>query len=350
MKTAIIHLDQTHPLENVLLKRAAIRLNELEKPDSIIFSGRARELPKELKCLFSMPESPDFLGVHPSPLTEVPFQILIVENGVIDQITLQTPPELCLSDFHIHTSLAYCNVDMNSATAVQLGKFFGLKSMAFTEHSGQLYVSADDYWHDRYNPNGLASCKIISRTAEYRQLLDKFTSDVVLPGYELDSDQYGRPIILPEDFKYSEIRLAAIHQVMNPKDLADGKREFMLRAENLCAWGLDILAHPFRVFQWNKHSAPKELYRPLAKLLHDANVAAELNFHANTPDPDFYRICLEEGTMIALGSDSHQMAEIGNFHQHLNLLKTLNNCKLPTEQIFRHNNLRFRKNKEILSC
>ena len=50
-------------------------------------------------------------------------------------------------------------------------------------------------------------------------------------------------------------------------------------------------------------------------------MAAELNFHSNEPPPDFVRMCLEAGVRLALGSDAHNLYEVGEFAPHLALLR-----------------------------
>ncbi|OPZ68560.1 MAG: hypothetical protein BWY83_02265 [bacterium ADurb.Bin478] len=84
--------------------------------------------------------------------------------------------------------------------------------------------------------------------------------------------------------------------------------------------GIQVLAHPFRVFRKAKREVPRDLFQPLARLLKENGVAAEINFHTNQPDPDFFRICMEEMTPIVLGSDAHNLYEIGEFMPHLSLL------------------------------
>ncbi|MBS5533181.1 hypothetical protein KH017_20530, partial [bacterium] len=68
---------------------------------------------------------------------------------------------------------------------------------------------------------------------------------------------------------------------------------------------------------------PKELYEPVAELLRRYGVAAEVNFHQNDPEPEFFEICLKKGVKIALGSDSHNLYEVGFFLPHFRFLAEL---------------------------
>jgi len=56
-------------------------------------------------------------------------------------------------------------------------------------------------------------------------------------------------------------------------------------------------------------------------MLREADVAAEINFHTNDPDPEFVRLCIEAGVPLTFGSDAHNLYEIGEFFPHLQLLK-----------------------------
>ncbi len=96
---------------------------------------------------------------------------------------------------------------------------------------------------------------------------------------------------------------------------------FMKLTESLVLSGIDVLAHPFRYFVRKKSPNPVHLYRPMADLLAAHDVAAEINFHTNLPDPAFFTICLERGVKIALGSDSHEPHEVGELGLHLDILR-----------------------------
>jgi histidinol phosphatase-like PHP family hydrolase len=59
----------------------------------------------------------------------------------------------------------------------------------------------------------------------------------------------------------------------------------------------------------------------MADRLARAGVAAEINFHTNENEAGFFRACADRGVRIALGSDSHDLAEVGEFYPHLEVLK-----------------------------
>ncbi|HQC52161.1 MAG TPA: hypothetical protein PLE92_03450, partial [Lentisphaeria bacterium] len=46
-----------------------------------------------------------------------------------------------------------------------------------------------------------------------------------------------------------------------------------------------------------------------------------INFHTNEPPVEFFRECLDAGVKVTLGSDAHNLYEVGDFALHLDFLK-----------------------------
>ena len=88
--------------------------------------------------------------------------------------------------------------------------------------------------------------------------------------------------------------------------------------------GVQALAHPFRIFSLNgigvKYPVPEELFVQLADLLKKYSVAAEINFHCNQPEEEFFALCVQKGVKISLGSDTHNLYAVGEFYPHIKLL------------------------------
>jgi len=147
-------------------------------------------------------------------------------------------------------------------------------------------------------------------------------SSFVRLGLEVECDRSGELSLLEEDREGWDLLMGAVH--MLPKAYSGNvERGFMAFTEKLLQGGVKVLAHPFRFFRRRGMEVPKHLFRPVAEMLAEYRVAAELNFHTNEPDPEFFRICLEEGVSIALGSDSHALYEVGEFAPHIELLRRL---------------------------
>ncbi len=237
---------------------------------------------------------------------------------------LRMPEELELVDYHVHTPLAYCSRDMDYAKSTELARTFGLAGIAFAEHSGQLYFSADDYWSRRFLDIGLENASSEdNRMEEYLRRARCFPS-LAKVGLELDNDYEGRPVVRDEDRRRVDLLLGAPHTVCellkpepDPEVAAD---QFLNVLENLASSGIHILVHPFRAFRRPGVAVPQRLFEPTVRILKKYDVAAEINYHINAPDRDFFATCLRNGVKLAFGSDSHELYEVGEFYYHLRLI------------------------------
>jgi len=248
-----------------------------------------------------------------------------VEITVTEQ-PLQMPPELGLVDYHSHTQFAYCAKDMDYDVSPVLAQAMGLAGMALTEHSGQLYFERRAYWSGEFCREGNASTAGLQlRMPDYWAATEHCRTDQMLVGLEVDADFNGNPVLRDEDRERADIIVGAIHYLSETvKEKPDPERtadEFMAVTSRFLQHKPDILAHPFRVFRRAKLEVPTRLYEPLARLLKEHGVAAEVNYHTNTPDPAFFRICIDMGVKITFGGDSHQRYEVGEFAPHLQLLR-----------------------------
>lgn len=261
-------------------------------------------------------------------LCESPFRYAILEldedNGSIHYRVEQHALPHGICDTHIHTRNAYCQENLDIQRTFDFVNAFNLKQFAFTEHSGQLYVSASDYWSGNLDRGGFSHTPAISRAKDYFALLDEFASHHFVRGFELDISRDLKLLVDPEDLKKVDFKIGAVHFISAPPtDLEAVKEEFMSRNRALCQSQIHVLAHPFRIFQRMKIDTPRELFLPCAKLLKQYGVAAEINFHTNQPEPEFFSICHDLGVPITLGSDTHNLFEIGEFYAHLKLLKAI---------------------------
>ena len=144
---------------------------------------------------------------------------------------------------------------------------------------------------------------------------------------EVDCD--GHLTLTDEDEEGWDTLIGAIHWLpssANTGTPAEAEASFLRVVEQLLGHGIDILAHPFRCFHYlygDGGDNPVNLHRPLARMLAEANVAAEINCSWNMPDPAFFEICLEEGARLAVGSDAHELSKVGDLYPHLRLLQQI---------------------------
>lgn len=233
-------------------------------------------------------------------------------------VRLGIPEVPGLTDFHLHTHLAYCSENMDVKKAVELEHLSGVKHVNFSEHSGQLYCSADTYWNNRFRWKRRQAAE--DRTAEYRALIQAEMMPDCSFGAELDVDA---DCIVSDVPGLKGFRIGAIHFLENGLSFEEKKRDFMGRLDALLDSKIDILAHPFRVFLKGGMPIPEDLFEPVAEKIVRAGVAAEINFHTNRPQPEFVRLVLKKGGMISFGTDSHNLYEAGFLTPHYEFCKML---------------------------
>jgi len=261
-------------------------------------------------------------------LCEPPFSYLMVEIADRVQVKKETLVNTFpLPDVHCHTEFAYCATTVNARLAVEKSQLFQCRCLVLTEHSAQLYLSAEDFWQ----ANFLKKPGLIRVSRERKQdRMEKFLSTVkplrcefTLLGLEVELDYEGKLTVLPEDRENFDLLVGAIHWL--PEDsVSQGHRKleksFLSACEKLCVSGIQVLAHPFRIFRRYQLQAGKHLYSPLARILAETKVAAEINFHTNIPEPEFFQLCLEKGVKLATGTDAHCLEEVGDLSRHFQFL------------------------------
>lgn len=261
-------------------------------------------------------------------MCETPFGYLVIDvdkDGNLETELGQLRLEMeDLFDTHIHTRFAYCSENMEFQATSELAGLFGLGSFALTEHAGHLYMSRDDYRGGNYFFGGLAALPEIDRMTGYRADLDReMPGSGYLRGLEIELDASGTPAMANGVAEGFDLLLGAVHYLPDVEDIAAAKCEFMRQTAALLAMNVDVLAHPFRIFRRRNLPPPEELFAWLAGELLKNGVAVEMNFHSNDPEPVFFKMCADMGVRIALGSDAHNLCEIGEFYPHLRLLAEL---------------------------
>ncbi|MDD3725713.1 MAG: metallophosphoesterase [Candidatus Ratteibacteria bacterium] len=265
-------------------------------------------------------------------LCEDPFRYLMIEikGAKITVIEQQLKNPLPLCDNHCHTQFAYCAEDITIEKVLKRAKLLGMGYVCFTEHADQLYLTPEEYSKalSFYQPDILLKNKKErkDRMNLFKEAVNRYKCASVRMGLEVVPDRYGGISLLPEDREGVDILVGAIH-FFPPEILSasTSKREkwFMDMVETLMKNNVDVLAHPFRVFQRSGLKTPETLFQPVVDILKDYNVSAELNFHTNSPEYKFFEVCLLEGIKISLGTDTHNLCEAGEFYPHIKFLTEL---------------------------
>ncbi len=233
-----------------------------------------------------------------------------------------------LTDVHCHTEYAYCGTTVSAARALAVSEALGMGQVCLTEHTFQFYFDREEAWSFRWQTDPArveeAWRRRNGRMDEYRRFIRPFRGPGVRLGLEVDLLADGRLLLAPEDREGWDLIVGAIHSIpgfVKGMAAAEVERLFLRETEGLLRQHVDVLAHPFRFFSRAKIPTPTHLYPTVAGLLARYGVAAEINFHTYLPDPAFYRECVGKGVRIALGSDSHDMAEVAEFMPHLRVLE-----------------------------
>jgi histidinol phosphatase-like PHP family hydrolase len=160
--------------------------------------------------------------------------------------------------------------------------------------------------------------------SRFRQAVQALRGPSVRIGLEVELDADGQLTLREEDRDWPDLLVGAVHWIArDAKELSEAelRREFMKATEGLLSAGVDVLAHPLRLFGWAGRDVPKDLYAPLAEALAATGTAAEINLHKNRNDPAFFAHCIGRGVKIALGSDAHEPSEAGALGPHLSILR-----------------------------
>lgn len=263
-----------------------------------------------------------------------PVALIDLEPGKepgITPLTLSMPPHLGLIDYHAHTQFAYCARACDAAEIIDLSQAFCLSTQGFSEHACQLYmdrpyVMSFAWQNDPAPLHAIWQTPQRGRMKEFHAWMLRWQSPSTLVGLEVDLMGDGSLCLAPQDARGWDYLIAAVHEIPGITDAntqSEAEAAFMRDLEHFTRHPIDILAHPFRYFRWHKRPTPTHLYRPVAKLLAANRIAAEINFHQNTVDTEFFKICLEEGCKLALGTDAHISSEAAMLAPHLKTLAEL---------------------------
>lgn len=246
----------------------------------------------------------------------------------VDERRLRLPEQSGLVDYHTHSHFGYCAEDVHPAGSLERADALGLDAIVCLEHAGQIYLPPDDFWAGRHvhDPRAIEQARgaETNRMAAFRAAMAAWRSARLMLGLEVECDGEGKLNLLAEDRDGWDVLLGAIHWLpdnLPARTESEFEASFMWVAERLVSQGMQILAHPLRVFRANRRARPAGLYRPLARLLQAHGAAAEMNCHHFLPDAEFFRVCAEEGTKIVLSSDAHRLDEVGDLLSHLQVLK-----------------------------
>ncbi len=264
-----------------------------------------------------------------------PFSIIELSDKRVKVLPMQLKlPPHGLVDSHCHTELAYCATTVTVEDALDISQELGVGQQYITEHTFQLYfdksMGMSFAWKKRWEladqayalPGRLRMEAYKNWIAGVKQLY----GNRIKIGLEVDLLDDGRLLLAPEDEDGWDIMLGALHDVTGYErqhTQRQAEKLFLADAERMVQKSIQILAHPFRFFVRKKLEVAPRIYKPLVKMLAQSGVAAEINCHMGVIGIDFFRMCVEHGVKLALGTDSHDLGQVGEMYPHLAILKQI---------------------------
>jgi len=234
-------------------------------------------------------------------------------------------------DVHCHTEHAYCGSTTDTPKSIALSRELGISKLCITEHSFQLYFSKKPamsfIWQSHPEMvEEIWATRERGRMLNYHEYIKAFRSYNVKAGLEVDLYGDSKLLLAPEDMEFGwDLFIGAVHFIKELQraniDQKTAENLFMRDVECLLKHGVHVLAHPFRIFGRNQLETPVRLFQPVAELLAHYGTAAEINYHTYSPELEFIKICIAKGVKLALGSDTHDLAEAGEFYPHTDLMR-----------------------------
>jgi len=207
-----------------------------------------------------------------------------------------------LQDFHIHTNITDGKSTAEEYIESALQK--KLEEIAFTEH-----VRKSSIWFDSF----VSKVKKLRRECNLK----------IYYGIEAKAiDFEGQIDATPHMIEESEIVLGAVHRYPDEKggfiDIKTLSGEEAAEIEFKLALGLlkygeiNVLAHPGGFFDSFFSNFPENYLRKLFNESVKRKIAIEFNSKYIKNIKSYFKLCKETNPFISLGSDAHNITELGN--------------------------------------
>jgi len=231
-------------------------------------------------------------------------------------------------DCHVHTVRSACGEDIVDEWLCQKAHE-NLVRFTVTDHTMHLYYEPEIAWA-MMSDEGLElyeQRKVSGRDNVLRYLEDIRSCDSpnMMVGVELDVQPDGQ-IMFPDDLRDDvDIMVGALHYLPTLRRKAPYSQieaEFRQQTQWLLEYGVDVLAHPYRILLGAGQPVSHELVEWVVDLARQTDTALELNSHKVFPEYDLEMIHLAvaRGMTLALGTDAHNSREFGDFTYHYEIL------------------------------
>jgi len=232
-------------------------------------------------------------------------------------------------DCHVHTVRSACGEDITDEWLCARAQENGC-GFAVTDHTMHLYYEPEIAWA-MMTEDGIRLFEERRRTG--RDNIRRYLDDIrdcgasnMLVGVEMDVLPDGQ-IMFPDDLRGEvDLLLGATHflpTIKHKRGPEEVEAEFRRQTQWLVEYGVDVLAHPFRILLGAGHEVSDELMRWVVDLAAAHDTALEINSHKVFPDHDVQmtRLALARGLQVACGTDAHNSREFGEFGYHADILR-----------------------------
>lgn len=232
-------------------------------------------------------------------------------------------------DCHVHTTRSACGENITdewlSARAQE-----NCCAFAVTDHTMHLYYEREIAWALlREDSVQLFEERLDSGRDNTRRYIYDIRScghDNMLVGVELDvlhDGQYMFPADLRDEL---DVLVGGVHFLPSNKAKLGQEKveaEFRQQTQWLLEYGLDVLAHPFRIMLGNGYEVSDELMHWMIEMAGKHGAAVEINSHKTFLDYDvaMAKLAVAAGQRLAIGTDAHNTREFGDYSYHAEVLQ-----------------------------
>lgn len=227
-------------------------------------------------------------------------------------------------DCHIHTTRSACGEDITDEWLCSKAHENKVR-FTVTDHTMHLYYEPEIAW-SMMTDQGIALYE--ERKASGRETILRYMEDIrscghpnMMVGVELDVQPDGQ-IMFPDDLRDEvDIMVGALHYMPTIQKKASPDQieaQFRQQTQWLLEYGVDVLAHPYRIMLGGKQAVSPELIEWVVDKAGEHGAALEINPHFPFPDYDvtMVKLAAERGIRLATGTDSHNTREFGQFDYH----------------------------------
>jgi len=222
-------------------------------------------------------------------------------------------------DCHVHTTRSACGEDITDSWLCERAHEDRVR-FTVTDHTMHLYYEPEIAWA-MMSDEGLNLYE--QRKSSGRDNILRYLEEIrscgspnMMVGVELDVQPDGQ-IMFPEDLRGDvDIMIAALHYMptlRHKAPYAEVEAEFRQQTQWLLEYGVDVLAHPYRILLGAGQPVSPELVEWIVDLAHQHDTALEINSHKVFPEYDIEmnRLAGARGVTLVFGTDAHNSGGFG---------------------------------------